>query len=245
MAADPDNESLPDYLGNLLVRVGRVEEGVNWIDRSVKLDPLSGPKTESLIDALAGAGRLGDADKLIERAGRLWPDDINLRRSILFKGLIYAAPAQALAVLDRFQAADRPLPAERARVWRDFEKARAGQISTERIEKRLAAVNSNSEKGPDADNTSITSLYEDERNAVIVALASLGDRDDAFRTLDLSRSMHVSVDPSILFEPATQSLRGDSRFTKVAADLGLVRYWASVKRKPDFCTVQPAAKVCS
>jgi tetratricopeptide (TPR) repeat protein len=245
LRADPNNASLANFLGYFLLGVGRVDEGLIWIDRSVKLDPLSSPKTQSLIAALSIAGRFGDADGLIERSGRLWPDDVGLRREILFRSLIYAAPAQALAVLDRFQAADKPLPADRALIWRDFEKTRLGEIANETMEKRLAAVSASSDKARRGADPPLESLDSAELSAIVDALASLGDRDDAFRILDLARSTQRGLHPSVLFEPATQSLGNDPRFAQIAADLGLVRYWTQTKRKPDLCAPRPTTSVCT
>jgi muconolactone delta-isomerase len=222
-----------------------VDDGVIWIDRSTKLDPLSGPKTKSFIAALAITGRFGDADRLIERSRRLWPDDIGLRREILFRSLIYASPTQSLAMLDQFQAGDKPLPDDHASMWRSFEKARAGELSAESVVKRLAAINLSYKRAGRGANAGLASFDSDELSALICALASLGDRDDAFRTLNLSRSMQLDLDSSVLFEPAMQALRNDPRFSQVAKDLGLVRYWTEAHHKPDFCATQPKVAVCS
>jgi tetratricopeptide (TPR) repeat protein len=245
LKADPNNASLADFQGELLLEVGRLAEGAIWIDRSTKLDPLSGPKTESLISALAINGRFGDADRLIERSSRLWPDDIGLRRQILFRSLIYASPAQSLAKLDQFQAGDKPLPADHESMWRRFEKARAGELSSDSVRRRLAAVNASSKGVGGGGDTGLASFGSDELSALICALASLGDSDDALATLNLSRSMQLDFDTSVLFEPAMQAVRNDPRFPQVAKDLGLVRYWTETKHKPDFCATQPNVVVCS
>jgi tetratricopeptide (TPR) repeat protein len=245
LKADPNNASLADFQGELLLGVGRLAEGAIWIDRSTKLDPLSGPKTESLISALAINGRFGDADRLIERSSRLWPDDIGLRRQILFRSLIYASPAQSLVKLDQFQAGDKPLPADHESMWRRFEKARAGELSSDSVRRRLAAVNASSKGVGGGADTGLASFGSDELSALICALASLGDSDDALATLNLSRSMQLDFDTSVLFEPAMQAVRNDPRFPQVAKDLGLVRYWTETKHKPDFCATQPKVVVCS
>jgi tetratricopeptide (TPR) repeat protein len=245
LKADPNNSSLANFLGVLLLEVGRVNDSVIWIDRSTKLDPLSGPKTDSLISALAIAGRFGDADRLIDRSRRLWPDDIGLRREILFRSLIYAAPAQALAVLDQFQAGDKPLPADRALIWRGVEKARAGELSSQSVLRRLAPLSPSSKREGGVPENELSSLDGDELNASICALALLGDGDDVFRTLSLSGSMQPDLDPSVLFEPAMQAFRNDPRFAQAAKDFGLVRYWVTAKQKPDFCARQPNFPVCS
>jgi DNA-binding winged helix-turn-helix (wHTH) protein/tetratricopeptide (TPR) repeat protein len=238
LAADPNDASLPNFLGGFLLGVGRVNEAVIWIDRSVNLDPLSSPKARDMIDALATASRFSESDRLIARADRLWPDDVQMRRTILFKSLLYAPPAQALEALERFQRADKPLSADRAQVWLAFAKTRAGALRAAVADKELAAIGSN------ADAT-LSSLGNDERSALIAALASLGDKDDAFRITALSRAMHLSLEPSVLFEPATRSLRSDSRFLRLVDDLGLVRYWTQARRKPDFCIETPTPSVCS
>ncbi len=91
----------------------------------------------------------------------------------------------------------------------------------------------------------LSSLSDDERSTLVAALASLGDKEDAFRIIDLSHAMRISLKPSVLYEPATRSLRSDPRFLRVATDLGLVHYWTLAKHKPDFCTQQSTSTVCS
>jgi DNA-binding winged helix-turn-helix (wHTH) protein/tetratricopeptide (TPR) repeat protein len=219
LAVNPNDPNLPNFNGNLLLDVGRTQEGVMWLDRAVKLDPLSSPKTQSLMTALSIAGRYDEAAAMFPRAQRLWPDDIQLQNVILMTSLIYASPAQASAALDRVQASSHPVSADHAAAWRQYEKARAGSADKAEAARRLAALAATA-RGQEVDS-------------LIAALASLGDRDDAFRIIGLSNTTAWST--SILFQPATASLRADPRFAAVAEQSGLTRYWAKSGKRPDVC----------
>ena len=230
LSMDPDNASLCNFLGNVLLEVGRTKEAVFWMDRSVTLEPLSAPKTDGLIYALTTNGRFADAAALFPRIERLWPDFAPIRREVLMTSLIYAAPTQAGAALDRYQAAEDPLPPDHAEVWRRFEKARGAALSREAARRGLATL--------------AASAREEEIDAVVDALASLGDADGAFQAIATGRARNRRLYASTLYEPATASLRRDARFMAAAQDFGAASYWALTGRRPDFCADEPSAPAC-
>ncbi len=230
LAVDPEDPSLCNFKGELLLEVGLTGEALLWLNRSLKLDPLSPPKTQSLIRALSVAGRFNEAAAMFPRAQRLWPDDPPMQRTIILQSLIYASPAQALAALARLQASPYPLPADHAAAWRDYEAARAGAANRGDAARRLAGL--------------IETATGAEVAALIAGMASLGDADDAFRSLDRLREAQRDWSTSTLFEPATAALRKDPRFGAVAAQLGLTRYWATTGARPDVCAVGGSAAQC-
>jgi len=87
----------------------------------------------------------------------------------------------------------------------------------------------------------------------LMGLASLGRIDDAFRlaaviypdqsgaTLqERTRKLLTKryIPTAHLFVPATASMRADPRFADVAERIGLMAYWKSTKRYPDFCRTE-------
>ncbi len=229
LAVDPNDPNLSNFYGNLLVDVGRTKEGVSWLDRALKLDPLSSPKTQSLIWALSLSGRFSEAAAMFRRAERLWPEDIPFQRLILMTSLIYTPPAQASAALDRVQASSHPLAADHAAAWRRYEAVRAGYAGKAEAARILAAV------APTANGL--------EFDSIIAALSSLGDRDGAFRILSLGRANARARRTAALFQPATASLRADPRFAAIVEQSGLTQYWIKTGKRPDVCAADGAASL--
>ena len=221
LAVDPEDASLCDFTGDLLLDVGLTGDAVSWLNRGLRLDPLSPPKTRSLIRALSVAGRFDEAAALFPRARRLWPDDPPMLRTIVLESLIYAPPAEALAALARLQASPHPMAADHAAAWRRYEAARAGTASRSAAALGLLSL--------------IGSAGGGEVDAAIAGLGSLGDAEDAFRAIDIARATQQDWSTSTLFEPATAALRKDSRFGAVAGRFGLTRYWAMTAVRPDVC----------
>jgi tetratricopeptide (TPR) repeat protein len=69
--------------------------------------------------------------------------------------------------------------------------------------------------------------------AAISHLSALGFVDEAFRLADLVSAQ--SDDISTLFTPLAAPLRQDPGFIALATKLGLVGYWKTAARWPDFC----------
>jgi len=69
--------------------------------------------------------------------------------------------------------------------------------------------------------------------------AALGDVDSAFmlaRTLYPRQDSRLPSAPTAqLFLTATESMRRDPRFMPLAAQVGLVDYWVTTGKWPDFC----------
>jgi hypothetical protein len=71
--------------------------------------------------------------------------------------------------------------------------------------------------------------------SALTLLTMLGDLDGAFAQAQLYKPVPPSA-PPYLFQPATAAMRSDPRFMQVAAKLGLVDYWRSTGKWPDFCS---------
>jgi hypothetical protein len=81
-----------------------------------------------------------------------------------------------------------------------------------------------------------------EPGYVLMGAATLGRIDAAFAVLDDTADGFSGLsdrfagdDRRYLFDPATASLRRDTRFWPIAAKLGLVDYWRARDVWPDFC----------
>jgi len=65
-------------------------------------------------------------------------------------------------------------------------------------------------------------------------LVRVGDLDGAYAAVE-ALSLYAKLRPGFLFGPEMKPLRADPRFMPLAKRLGLLRYWASSGRWPDFC----------
>lgn len=230
LVADPNDPSLFDFLGDLLLGVGRVDEALRWIDRSVRADPFSSPKTQSLIVALATAGQFDKARPLLERANRLWPYDLEMKRTILFSSLVYAEPNQALGKLKDFQLGGKPLASARAAAWSEIEEARL-HGGRHNLGRKIV-------------ETTSSSIGSDDLSASVVALSLVGDQESAFKILEMADTDHLDFDASAMFGPAAKRLRNDARLEKLDRQLALAQYWSITGRKPDFCSIERKAFPC-
>jgi DNA-binding winged helix-turn-helix (wHTH) protein/tetratricopeptide (TPR) repeat protein len=230
LSVDPNDASLCNFLGNLLLEVGRAREALPWLQRSLTLDPLSPPKTIGVIYALAAADHFGETQALIAKAQRLWPADPATQSAILSISLIHAPPTQALDTLGRFQAGAHPMPNELAAAWMAFEHARQGTVAPAKAKALLAPL--------------IAEGKIKDIDVAIAALALIGDADDAFRAIDSVRASH-RLPLEVLFDSATASLRMDPRFKPIAQETGLSDYWRKTGHGPDFCDDTAAPLVCS
>jgi hypothetical protein len=79
--------------------------------------------------------------------------------------------------------------------------------------------------------------------AAISHLSALGFVDDAFRLADQASAQ--SDDLSILFTPLTAPLRQDPGFIALSTKLGLVGYWKTAARWPDFCADSALPYACA
>lgn len=119
LLADPQNAALNNFMGDLMRSVGRVEDGAGFHQRGLLLDPLSPSKTVANIYSLAGVGREGEAEALVDRALRLFPGPA-VRGAALYSTILYASPDRALAMLDDPATAKAGVTEAQARIWRGF-----------------------------------------------------------------------------------------------------------------------------
>jgi hypothetical protein len=82
-----------------------------------------------------------------------------------------------------------------------------------------------------------------DRRLAMSALAVLGDTDAAFTQADIVFADEFA-ETSLLFVPATASMRRDQRFMALAKRVGLVSYWQQSGKWPDFCAANAAPYDC-
>ncbi|MFL6725728.1 MAG: winged helix-turn-helix domain-containing protein [Sphingomicrobium sp.] len=237
---DPDSPWVEDYLANWLKDVGRTSEALDFARNSLAHDPFVAGKIELTLRMLEATGRQDEAEELYRDSRRWWPDD-----QMIFSGLVYGA-------MDRgdFETI--------ARSKREIEKTRLAPLLAPGLPV-LAAIQANDvAKARELCPVDQTASFK--RDLCLLALARLGDNDDAFalalrtypnrvgRTpaeedrLWLDTSRYGETD--ILMGPAAAPLRRDPRFLEITRRLGLLTYWRS-GRLPDFCNPPHPEPICA
>jgi len=239
MRSDPDSPWIDNTLANWLKDVGRTNDALDLARNSLAHDPFVAGKIEVALRMLEATGRQNEADELYRNSRRWWPDDV-----MIFSGRVYGTMDRGdFERLAGFQKdiAHTPvaaifspgLPVIAAVQAKDVAKAR-----------ELCPV----DQAPSF-----------KRDLCMLALARLGDIDDAFaialrtypnrvgRTpaeedkLWLDTSRYGETD--ILMGPAAANIRRDPRFLELARHLGLLAYWRS-RHLPDFCQLPQPAPIC-
>ena len=211
-AADrsPNNAIVFAEQASALQNVGRMLDGIAAARRAADLDPLSPPR--QLIIALAAAGQFDSARNELARAQRLWPGTGAVRDAMWAFHLRYGDPKIAKQYAS-FQNQGLDV----------FLNARADPTPAN-IEKVKAFIRP-FEKRPGPENLAMA----------IQALGEFKQVNDVFAWLDRTPTEAVASDAYILFRPSLASVRRDPRFMAVAKRIGLLDYWRSSGKWPDFC----------
>jgi TolB-like protein/Tfp pilus assembly protein PilF len=223
LSLDPDNSTLEDREAGLLEDVGRLHEALEYAQRSFSLDPLSPNKATALAFVLAHNGRLDEARVVLEKAARTWPDNPSLWEARMSLEAREGDPDRALAMLD--DSKSRPADWEAARVepWRRLTLARKSGAPAARdafAREELAILRAGKTTGARA----------------ILMLNNVGRPDAAFEAVAWATAQRVTeADPGPLFRPEADGMRRDPRFMPLADKLGVVDFWRSSGKWPDFC----------
>ncbi|HLZ83392.1 MAG TPA: winged helix-turn-helix domain-containing protein, partial [Caulobacteraceae bacterium] len=216
----------PDLLGRksyLLEQVGRMDEAVIAARRAMELDPLSPERTMEAAKVMAFDGDLSSARALAERALRLWPDLPDLWWGRLAIEAREGDTRQALKLLDG--PPGPPAGPKNNPYWLNHWRGVILARQT-RDPARIAAVVADRKYAMVHSKTAI--------GFSILDLEMIGATDAAFAVLNASRDLSgFPLDE--LFRSESEPMLRDPRFMPLAARLGLVDYWRSTDRWPDFC----------
>ena len=230
---DPNDTFTINNECELLMRMGRIEDSLRMCRRGVELEPLSPEETSDLVKTLIDDSRDAEANALLGRALRIWPDDNQLKIIHLNYEARTGDPGAALAILndpearpqlsDIYLEADRRLAQARKSGSPAQAKAFVGWLKAE------------------ADSGNI------EPQFAIPILSGFGDVDDAFRIAFAAPSEIVdnAPDPEMLWEPDSGSLRRDPRFVALAAKFHVADFWHMTGMWPDFCSSRSWPYDCS
>lgn len=206
----PNDPGILAEQGSALQRVGRMWDGVASARRAAELDPLSPPR--DLILSLAAAGQLEAAKQELGRAARLWPRTGALRDAMWAFHLRYGDPKIAKQYAN-FEDPGLDLYLET--------RANPTPANVQKLREFFRQF----EKRPDAGIVGFA----------IQALGEFNQIDDVVAWIARTPTEYVARDAYVLFRPSLAGLRRDPRFMAVAKRIGLLDYWKSSGKWPDFC----------
>jgi tetratricopeptide (TPR) repeat protein len=206
-----------------LFAVGRLTEAIGAAERAAALDPLSPNTQANLASALAHAGAVNRARRTLADAELQWPESEQIRATRFSIELRYGDPRIAQQMIDAGQASlggptggfGGPEILMRARL----------NPTPENIERMVRFASAETRRAPQA-----VALR-------MQALGHAGAVDEFYNLLDQPGIVaHLQDATEVLFRPHIKAFRDDPRFLRLAAQLGLLHYWAASKRWPDFCS---------
>jgi TolB-like protein len=220
------DSTLYNYLAEVLSDVGRLQEALVLRRNAQTLDSLSPGKNASLARGLVESGHVAEGISAINRAARIWP-------------------SHAVEWIHRFYIMANFGHVDEARAMLDSPQNIPVSLEPKSIAARRAyldALRLNSPAGKTAAGEAIRSAVASGDLSAVDGMrmfAKLGDVDSAFA---LARplfapldSRHARASTAPLFQSVTDSMRRDPRFMPLAAQAGLVDYWTTTGKWPDFC----------
>jgi DNA-binding winged helix-turn-helix (wHTH) protein/TolB-like protein len=222
IAADPSFEPIVLLEGRLLWFVGRGRDALPWFRRAHAVDPLRVGDSRTLALGLASEGRLAESQAVVAQMEVQRPEHPQTRDARFWTHVIAGATDDALT--EAGEHAARPKESNQTSVdaWRAALKASALNDAAARTDAVKEVTNA----------ATAGSLSHGE---ALTLLAMLGDLDGAFAQAELYEPVDPSA-PPYLFLPMTAAMRSDPRFMPLARKLGLVAYWRSTGKWPDFCS---------
>lgn len=240
MRIDPDSVWADNILANRLKDVGRMNEALELAQNSLARDPFAQEKIEVAIRMLEAVGQDDEAQTLFRNSLRWWPDDAVITSGVVY-GTMDRGDFEAIApLIERMKAkylvtSYRPgLPVIAAIQAKDSAQVR-----------KLCPVDQPSSF---------------KRDLCLLALARLGDNDDAFALAARIYPNRIGRTPAeedslflddsiwgesdILTGSAAAPLRRDPRYLDLARRTGLLAYWRS-RRLPDFCQPPHPEPICA
>jgi tetratricopeptide (TPR) repeat protein len=219
LAANPAWPYLNGFLGGALYDVGRLDDAAAYLQRANASNPQSMDFAGVTAEVLVMTGHTAEGDTDLAHLNVLWPDHLD----------VWVSQYDSLFAQSRWDDVVRLGPAPG---W--------DKRGTDCFKLRFDALRSHRTGDMAAARVAVLQgICTGEPYGVrISTLAALGLLDDAFSLAgEYSKQKMTAFDsPSFLFRPNLAPLRRDPRFMPLAARLGLVDYWRSTGKWPDFCS---------
>ena len=227
-ARKPDDPFIVMRLASAMSAVGRQREAIELAGRAVRLDPLSPLLHSNYTALIAYSGNFDAARRELAKAEMLWPGTASLEDSQYRFHLRYGDPRIARALFDKHTDAGGRAP-------RMFLEARRNP-------------------GPATIEPFMTYVRDRLRNMenpsagigfATLAFGSFDRTEDFFTTLlTWPNPEDLAMISEVFFRPEFQEERRDLRFLRVAQRAGLLDFWQTTGKWPDFCFAAGQAYDC-
>jgi DNA-binding winged helix-turn-helix (wHTH) protein/tetratricopeptide (TPR) repeat protein len=233
LAVDPRAQSIGIVLGKLLINVGRLDDAVAMGKETLAKNPYGGTQMTRLVLALEAAGNSQDADSLFRRSHELRPKAVGMYLDRV-SGMLGRGDFDTLAKFENQISASGLAPRY---------KSLAGPLAR--------AIDQRSLPLAQASCRSVAKDDDLQNTECMLALARLGGMDESFAFADRlypQRTARTTAeedaiwlanpdnfDTLYLTGAGAAPMRKDTRYLRLANQLGLLRYWRQ-KALPDFCT---------
>ncbi len=212
----PNNPLAYAARAGVLMSVGRMNAAVEDAQRATQLDPLSPPLRDYYIQSLLYAGRTDIALQELEKAERLWPGASNLKEARFRINLRYGDPQEALRTVRSDPAA-------------------AGWVSMQSfLEARIDPSAGNVDKAID-DALRTYRQYPGVISQVVQVFGEFGREKELLEILLRAPQADVITATDVIFRPALAEFWKDPRSLMIANRVGLLQFWQSSGKWPDFC----------
>jgi adenylate cyclase len=216
VASSPDSALALAHRSGMLFAVGRINDALDDARRAAELDPVSPQTRENYIFSLAQAGRTQAALEEIARAERIWPGSSAIVGARFAINLRFADPKVAWQMIQSGQVEAGWIAAQ------SFLKARLSRqpddIEVAVKDARAAYQRSNAYWGH------------------LVQTLSIFDREDELlATLMRVPIVEAAYATDVTFRPAARELWRNPNSFQYAKRVGLLQYWRSTEKWPDFC----------
>jgi DNA-binding winged helix-turn-helix (wHTH) protein/TolB-like protein len=244
----PANSSLRYLYALLLSHVGRIDEAIAVAHEGNIIDPLSSANMLTYAGVLDTAGKNEEADVLFARAERLWPG-LELTQLLRYPGVLARGDVKtATAMLN--------------------DPLLQGVLNPPAEQRPFAAILLALETRKPADIEAVERECSDPRKLArrrsgpcLIALVRLNRVDTFFELAPkyfpeqrgataAERDARWLEDPlawrnlRLLFRADMTALRTDPRMIPIFERMGLVDYWRTTGKWPDFCAAEPKS-VCA
>jgi len=225
VAGDPNWPHTNGFLGKMLAETGRLQDAAIFLERAASVDLQIDWKPENAW-LQCGSGQFEPATSYLSAALKRKPGDLETATR-LHSCLRFARRWSDLHALDRDESLGTQTGTLAAAAIAREEIYRAAGETRKPAD--VAKARSVALAAPANGNSAIAGAIE--------ALSALGLIDDAFALANrYTPGPAMGGDSAFLFYPLTAPLRRDPRFMQLAARFGLVGYWRSSGKWPDFCS---------
>jgi hypothetical protein len=217
LKAAPEGEAPYGYACGFFVSVGRGGDSLHFCQRALSLTPHAAALLVNYAQAQDFVGQPQVADELLAEGAGLYPNFLYLRVYRFAREAFVGSPDRAMALMQDPDATP-PVPEGGMAALKLLQKARKSGLASD-ADAAMAAMRHFEASIP----------ADDFRFLFPMALGRL---DEAYGVPDLQ----VWEADDGLMSHYTAPLRRDPRFWPIAAKAGLVRYWVTTNKWPDFCS---------